>query len=77
MSTQTKIFQNIYFMYFKQDRKSSAPSVTVLSHNALSQHRKVIASKRYRSSYLEAVIATKGYRSEDMTFAITCNAVTF
>ncbi len=32
-------------------------------HNALSQHSKVIVSKRYRSWYIGAVIASKNYHS--------------
>jgi hypothetical protein len=62
-----------------------------LSHNASALRRKVIAFYSYRSRFMETVIASYSYRSrlignviafysyssDNITKAITCNAVTF
>jgi hypothetical protein len=55
MYNQNRIIENIYFKYFKPGSKviierysDTATLNFALSHNALSQHSKVIVYKRYR-----------------------------
>jgi hypothetical protein len=66
MYIQNKIIENIYFKYFKTESKvisvlcysDNTMLHFVLSHNALSQHSIDIVSKRYRSWYKGALIAS-------------------